>query len=113
MARAVPLIFLLLLAIPVAASPVALRPGDPALDGKDYLISEADFREILLVVRATLAREHPDLQPHRVHVIGDSKVEVYAGDPDEHGNERNSLVLTRSNKTWKVTGGGYDRAVVS
>jgi hypothetical protein len=113
MARAVPLIFLLLLAIPVAASPVALRPGDPALDGKDYLISEADFRKILLVVRATLAREHPDLQPHRVHVISASKVEVYAGDPDEHGNERNSLVLTRSNGTWKVTGGGYDRAVVS
>lgn len=113
MARVVSLFLLLSLLVSAGASPVALRPGDPALDGKDYLISDADFRAILRTVREALAQEHPDLHPHRVHVISANKVEVYAGDPDEGGNERNSLILERSHGAWKITGGGYDRVIVT
>jgi hypothetical protein len=56
MARVVPVLLLVLLLVSAGASPVSLRPGDPALDGKDYLLSDADFRAIVLAARECLQR---------------------------------------------------------
>jgi len=95
MARAVPLIFVLLLAISGVASPVALRSGDPALDGKDYLLSDADFRAIVSAARACLKSKAPSLSTRRVHVISGTKVEVFLGPTDKYG-EQGSLDVQRT-----------------
>jgi len=54
MRRTTPFMLLVVFASAVVASPVVLRAGDPSLDGKDYLISEQDFRDILKLCRARL-----------------------------------------------------------
>ncbi len=101
MTREVPLICLLFLAISVAASPVALRSGDPALDGNDHLISDADFRGIVSAARACLKSKAPSLSARRVHVITGTKVEVYLGPTDKYG-EQGSLDVQRTKGGWKV-----------
>ncbi len=89
------------LVVSVAASPVALRPGDPALDGKDYLISEQDFRAIVSAARACLKSKAPALNARRVHVITATKVEVFLGPTDKFG-EQGSLDVQRTKGGWKV-----------
>src|SRR5438876_11209015 len=87
MRHAVPLLLLFLFLVSLAASPVVLRPGDPALDGKDYLLSDADFRAIVAAARACLQRKAPSLNARRVHVITRTKVEVYLGPTDKYGEQ--------------------------
>ena len=95
------LVFAALLAMPVGASPVALRSGDPALDGKDYLLSDADFRAIVSAARACVQRKIPGGSARRVHVISASKVEVYLGPTDKFG-EQGFLDVQRTKGEWKV-----------
>lgn len=64
----VPLCLLLSVAFSVAASPIQFRPGDPAVDGQDYYLSEADFRTVLRIFRDEIARTYPALHIRRVHV---------------------------------------------
>ena len=92
---------LVLLVVSVAAAPVAVRPGDPALDGKDYLISDADFRAIVSAVRVCLKSKAPSLSARRVHVITARKVEVFLGPIDKYG-EQGSLDVQRTKGEWKV-----------
>jgi hypothetical protein len=101
MRRSFPLLLLFSLSVSLAASPVALRPGDPSLDGKDYLLSDADFRAIVAVARACLERKAPWLSAHRIHVITGTKVEVYLGPTDTYG-EQGSLDVQRTKGEWKV-----------
>ena len=56
------------------------RPGDPAIDGKDYLLSEADFRAVLSLVRADISHTHPWLSVRRVHVVNSTQLEIYCRD---------------------------------
>ena len=111
MSRAVPLVLLLLLAISVAASPVALRPGDPALDGKDYLLSDADFRAIVSAARACLKSKAPFLTARRIHVLTANKVEVYLG-PTDTGGERGSLDVQRTKGEWKLIWCGAPERII-
>ncbi len=86
------------------------RPGDPALDGKDYLISETDFRAILSVARERIAHTHAWLQVRRVHVVSRDDVEVYfrnLAHPDY--SDAYSLELQRSKAGWHVTAQSLDR----
>ena len=101
MSRTVPLLFTMSLIFSVAASPVVLRPGDPALDGKDYLLSDADFRAIVSAARGCLQRKAPWCRARRVHVISATKVEVYLGPTDKFG-EQGSIDVQRTKGEWKV-----------
>jgi hypothetical protein len=53
---------------------------DPAIDGKAYLLSEADFRTVLALVRADNAHSHPWLSIRRMHVISATHVQLYCRD---------------------------------
>jgi hypothetical protein len=101
MSRVVPLLLLIALLISAGASPVALRPGDPTLDGKDSLISDADFRAIVSVARECLQRKVPWCTARRVHVITATKVEVHLGPSDKYG-EQGTLDVQRTKAGWKV-----------
>ncbi len=89
------------------------RPGDPALDGKDYLISEADCRSILTVTRAWLTRTHPSFSVRRVHVVTHDSVEVYVrgrlsanyGEEDD----MHSVDLQRTKHGWHVGAHNLER----
>ena len=85
------------------------RRGDPALDDGAYLLSETDFRTILRLVRAEIARTHPWYSVRRVHVLAPNKAEVFARDPYVFGDQQNGgdnhvFYLERRNTGWTVTG---------
>ena len=88
------------------------RPGDPALDGKDYLLSEADFRAIIAVARAWLAKTHPSFSVRRVHVITRNQVEVYLRGrlTADYGAEddMHSVELKRGKREWRITAHNLD-----
>ena len=113
MTRAVPLLLLVSLTLSVAASPAVLRPGDPALDGKDNLLSDSDFHAIVAVARAFLQRKAPWFSARRVHVISSTKVEVYLNPIDEYGYENGPLDVERAKGGWKVIGGVPERVIVT
>src|SRR5438105_13063667 len=93
------------LALEPRASP---KPGDPSLDGKGYLISEADFRAILAVSRRRIAG-HPSYHLRRVHVISRDKVEVYVDDfAHPEYTDPHSLELQLLKKGWSVTAQSLD-----
>ena len=107
MSRAVPLLVFISLAVSLAASPVVPRAGDPAIDGKDYLLSEADFRALLAIARAHLASSRPRI--YRVTVVSATEVDVWYGDPNDIDSE--CLVMERGKKGWRVTRtGGIQRS---
>lgn len=113
MARVVPLFLLMSLLVCAGASPVALRPGDPALDGKDHLLSDTDFHAIVAVARAFLQRKAPWYTARRVHVISPAKAEVYLNPIDEYGYENGPLDVERTKDGWKVIGGIPERVIVT
>jgi hypothetical protein len=105
MSRTVPLSLMMLLAVSLAAAPVVPRSGDPSLDGKDYLLSEADFRALLAVARAHLASFRPRPSIYRVTVVSAREVDAWYGDPSDIDSE--CLILERGKKGWRIarTGG--------
>jgi hypothetical protein len=111
MSRTVPVFLLMSVAVSLAASPVVLRPGDPTLDGKDYLISDGDFRAIVSAARACLKSKAPALTARRVHVISEAKVEVYLGPTDAYG-EKGSLDVQRTKDGWKLVWCGAPERVI-
>jgi hypothetical protein len=102
MRRAAWFVFAMPLILSVAASPVVLRSGDPALDGKDQLLSEADFRALLAVARAHLARFHPKPSIYRVTVMNATEVHAWFGEPNV--DYAQWLILKRAKNQWRVTG---------
>jgi hypothetical protein len=109
MKRAVPLLLLVSLAVSLAASPIVPRAGDPAIDGKDYLLSEEDFRALLLAARAHLASFRPQPSIYRVTVVTATEVDAWYGDPKDVDSE--CLVVERGKKGWQVTRtGGIQRS---
>jgi hypothetical protein len=90
----------------IAASPVIFRPGDPAIDGSDYLLSEADFRAVLRIVRDEIAGTHPSFRVRRVYVDSNGKwVTAYAYDRRGSvypGLEDYFVQLERSKSGWKI-----------
>ena len=93
-------------AAPSGGEPRAVsRVGDPALDGKDYLLSEPQFRALLAVARAEVSRETPWYFLHRIHVVSSTQVEIYMGPLDEMG-EPYMLHAQRKPDGWHITGGG-------
>jgi len=104
MARAVCFLFVMSLILSVSASPVALRAGDPALDGKDYLLSEADFRALLAVGRAHFASFRPRPSIYRVTVLSATEVHAwYHVSPHSADEYVEWLVIERVKKQWRVT----------
>lgn len=63
------------------AGQIHFRSGDPAVDGKDYLLDDAQFRAVLLTARERLAKIAPGKSIHRIHVVGQGRVEAYYGKP--------------------------------
>jgi hypothetical protein len=102
MKRAAWFLFAMPLVLSVAASPVVLRSGDPALDGKDQLLSEADFRALLAVARAHLARFHPRPSIYRVTVMNATEVRTWFGEPNV--DYAQWLILKRVKNQWRITG---------
>ena len=94
---------LLALAAAVLASPVALRSGDPSLDGNDYLISEQDFRNILKLCRARLG-SGASKSIYNVRVLRRDTVAAYFG-PDPM--QPVFLWVSRTKKGWKIDHQGY------
>jgi hypothetical protein len=90
---------------PAGEARAVSRPGDPALDGKDYLLSEAEFRALLAVARAHVARETPWFFLHRVHVVSSTEVKIYLGPFDELG-EPYMFYASRESSGWRIHGGG-------
>src|SRR2546430_11709070 len=78
------------------------KPRDPSIDGKDYLLSESDFRALLVVARRRL-KQYP-YQPaiYNVHVISPIQVRVHFRDEDGTMGGR-WLLLERINGEWHVT----------
>lgn len=103
MRRVAPFMLLLALASAVVASPVALRAGDPSLDGKDYLISERDFRDILKLCRARLG-SGASKSIYNVRVLRRDVVLAYFG-PDPM--QPIFLWISRSKGGWKIDHQGY------
>src|SRR5437879_2318774 len=69
---------------PASGPPRAVSQfGDPALDGRDYLLSESDFRTIITAARQRVAQKAPWLAVHRVHVASADKVTAYVGQPED------------------------------
>ena len=101
MARVGALFLCVLLVASVLAAPVSLRPGDPAVDGKDYLLSEADFRALLAIARTKVAALAPHVGIFNVKVISSTKVEAYYG--DRSSGLAHHLVLERIAGSWRVT----------
>ena len=108
MKRIVPVV-LMSLVISVAASPVVPHAGDPAIDGKDQLLSEADFRALLAVARAHLAKFRPQPSIFRVTVVSTTEVHAwYHVSPQTDEDYADWLIHKRGNNQWRVTGtGGY------
>jgi hypothetical protein len=103
MQRAAPFMLLLALASAVVASPVALRGGDPALDGNDYLISEQDFRDILKLCHARLG-SGASKSIYNVRVLRRDVVAAYFG--SDH-MQPVFLWVSRTKKGWKIDHQGY------
>jgi hypothetical protein len=97
------------LILSVAAAPVVLHSGDPALDGKDQLLSEADFRALLTVARAHLASFRPRPSIYRVTVVSATEVHAwYHVSPQTDEDYAAWLIVQRSKNQWRVTGkSGY------
>jgi hypothetical protein len=109
MSRAILLFLFMSLAVSLAAPSFTPRAGDPGIDGKDYLLSEVDFRAVLVVARAHLARLHPQPSIYRVTVLSTTEVEAWYG--DQGAVDAESLILKRGDKGWQVTGyGGIKRS---
>jgi hypothetical protein len=82
------------------------RPGDPALDGKDYLVSDAEFREVVAFSRDYVARHMPSYAVRRIHVMSRDKIEVYVRESPARFHEFGDvdfLEVQRINGKWKVT----------
>jgi hypothetical protein len=109
MARGILLFLFMSLAVSLAAPSFSPRSGDPGIDGKDYLLSEADFRALLVVARAHLTRFRPQPSIYRVTVVNATEVEAWYGDQSAVDSE--CLILKRGKKGWQVTGeGGIQRS---
>jgi hypothetical protein len=109
MLRCSPLFVLVAAALCCSSFALEPRAGDPSIDGKDYLISEADFRAILVVSRQRIVA-YPSYRVRRVTVVSQNKVEVYIRDlahPDY--NDVHSLELRRAKNGWTVTARSLDR----
>ena len=109
MARILPVFLLTTLLPALEASPVVLRSGDPALDGKDHLLSEADFRALLGVGRAHFASFRPRPSIYRVTVVSATEVHAwYHITPHTDDEYVEWLVIERVKNQWRVTGkSGY------
>lgn len=96
--------------VPVGPPRAVWHDGDPALDGNTLLLSEPDFRAVIALVTAEIARSHPWVRLHRVHVISDVELEVYATDLSESTAYSLSkgddylLKVRRTSKGWKIDG---------
>jgi hypothetical protein len=103
MARAVSLLLAIAFVASLSASSVVLRKGDPPLDGKDYLVSDADFRRILMVSRQRFQLEHNTSNSiYRVHVLTAQRVQVLYGDPNSTAVFW--LIVKRTPDGWRVGG---------
>ena len=87
----------------VQAKPNAsLRAGDPSISGNDHLLSDSDFRALLIVARQRLAEYPYRPAVYNVFVISQRKVKVLFRDED--GSEKGrSLLLERAKAGWRVT----------
>jgi len=77
------------------------RSGDPSISGKEYLLSESDFRTLLAVARQRLAQYpyHPAV--YNVLVVSKTRVKVLFRDED--GSEKGRwLLLERAKNNWKI-----------
>ena len=94
------------LALACASLAFQPRSGNPALDGKDYLLSEADFRAIIAATRAWLTRTHPSFSVRRVHVITRDRVEVYVrgrlNSSYGENSDLHSVDLERAKRGWRI-----------
>ena len=106
MVRVAPLLLVMSLLLSAGAAPVSLRPGDPALDGNDYLISDADFRAIVSAARDCLKQKVPWCTARRVHVTSATTVDVHLGPVTEYG-EQGLLYVRRTKVGWKVVKCGF------
>ena len=111
MGRAVPVLLLMSLLGSAEASPIVLRPGDPALDGKDYLISEQDFRAVIDVTRKRLAKVAPWFGVRRIHVEGANDLIAYVGQPDQYG-ELAYITLHRVRGAWQINSEAFERIII-
>ena len=80
------------------------RPGDPAIDGADYLISDQDFRALLAEANRKLAEIAPACTINRISVIDRDKVEAHFCEHDFtlHSAWRGTFTLKRMRDGWKV-----------
>ena len=84
--------------------PAAPRAGDPALDGAVYLLSEPDFRAILIVARRRLSEVLPACTINAVTVISRDKVEAQfcGNDSGPYGSGSGTFTFERIRGEWKV-----------
>jgi hypothetical protein len=80
-----------------SAAYASWKPGDPALDGEEYVLSEADFRMIVAVARSRV-KERGSVRA--VHVKNSTVVEVGLSRPGSH-EEEGILWFQRINGLWK------------
>ena len=89
--------------------------GAPAVDGKDYLLSESELRAVLSVARARLEQLRRWSSISRVHVVTSTKIVTYyrVGNSDEEAPPY--FVLHRTNGRWYITSemdqAGFDPVV--
>jgi len=88
------------------------QAGDPALDGKDYLLSASDFRSITTLARQRVAQKAPWLGVRRIHVVSADKVTAYVGQPDDDLEGVAYIDFQRIHGTWRIMDESYVTRVI-
>jgi hypothetical protein len=84
-----------------APKPITARTGDPAVIGKAHLLSESDFRTVLLLSRQWLAQHMPKHSVHEIEIY--SSTSVGACFEYSNGPSTACLMLQRIGGQWRIT----------
>src|SRR5205823_5513022 len=105
--------FLTACTMPVSGPARAVsQSGDPALDGKDYLLSASDFRIITALARQRIAQKAPWLSVRRIHVVSANKVTAYVGQPGDSLEGLAYIDFQRLHGTWRIMDESYVTRVI-
>jgi len=92
-----------MLAVMLLSASHAWSAGDPAVDGKDYLLPASELRALLVVARKRVAQVAPWSSISRVRVVSAAKVETYFRAGAREETYPPSLTLERLKGQWRIT----------
>jgi hypothetical protein len=95
-------------------APVSAALRDPAVDGRNHLLSDRELHALLPIARQRVARIAPSCHVVRLKVISQTKVEAYfCEEVEEHTS--GILTLEKIKGEWRITheSGPGERVIVT